>query len=84
MCWHRTELALGQVYPDRCVAAVVLPLSIPDFWHGAGLTTAKGHMPYILFTLLDVLQAFPSQVRIYAHNCQQLLAVCHYRGLSVS
>ena len=63
------------------MAAVVspfLPLSIPDFWHGAGLTTAKGHMPYILFTLLDVLRAFPNQVRIYPYKSQQLLAACHY------
>jgi hypothetical protein len=33
-------------------------------------------MPYILFTLLDVLRAYPSQVRIYAHQVSTaLLAV---------
>lgn len=32
-------------------------------------------MPYILFTLLDVLRAFPSQVRTYAYKSPALLAL---------
>lgn len=28
----------------------------------AGNTSAKGHIPYIIFALLDVLRAFPGQV----------------------
>lgn len=28
----------------------------------AGLAVAKGHVPYVIFALLDVLRAFPGQV----------------------
>jgi hypothetical protein len=56
------SLAVAALVPS------VLPLGIPASCHGAGLTTAKGHMPYILFTLLDVLRAYPSQVRMYAYK----------------
>jgi hypothetical protein len=74
-------VACGQMALVRSlvVAALVpslLPTGNPGSWHGAGLTTAKGHMPYILFTLLDVLRAYPSQVRIYAYQVSTaLLAV---------
>ena len=37
----------------------------------AGLAAAKGHVPYALFMLLDVLRTFPGQVttRMEVESC---------------
>jgi hypothetical protein len=65
----------------RCGAALCLPAELRAKLSllGAGLAAAKGHVPYALFMLLDVLRTFPGQVqRAYTrlgprkHLCSQL------------
>ena len=41
----------------------------------AGNTSAKGHIPFIIFALLDVLRAFPGQVHVNPWLLQGPVAV---------
>ena len=42
---------------------MVCPYEAEGLHRAAGNTSAKGHVPFVIFALLDVLRAFPGQVR---------------------